>query len=500
MPGDEKIMQESVEIKPVDSAAAKNLEFVNQVLHQSSDLKTRDINHNGSAGIVIYLESIADTEKIQNSILEPLNRQPKINIMAGITNAEMIQLNDLNEAIKKLLMGNCLLLLDGMDSVYAINVQLEITRPPEEPYNEKVVRGSHEGFVENINQNLGLIRRRIENESLVFKQYILGKKTKSKVVIAYMDDLVNQEILAEVDRRICSISTDMIFSPGFMEEFLENKSFSPFPQMLPTERPDRTMAHLMDGRIALLAEGSATALILPVTFLSFFQSPDDFNSRLLSGSFFRLLRMVSFLVAMTLPAIYIAIIGFHFEILPNELVLPIKSSLEGIPFPPIVEAFIMVFTIELIREAGVRLPTPIGQTIGIVGGLVIGDAVVNAGFISNVMVIVIAVTAVASFTVPTYEMGASIRILTFPLMIAASLLGFLGIVMGLMVILLHLCKLESIGTPYFSPFGPFNLSGLKDAIVRFPIWKLNDRPMDTLPQKIKKQNKTRGWNKNETKK
>ncbi|MDM5339861.1 spore germination protein [Fictibacillus enclensis] len=482
--------------KPVTMNADENLHVIQSILHGTSDLKTRTITYQKSSGVIIYLESIADTEKIQQSVVEPLNRAMDEGgtVETVITNTELLFIEELHEGVGKLLTGSCLLSLDGMCGMYAVNVTNQLTRTPEEPTNEKVVRGSHEGFVDSLTQNLGLIRKRLENENLVVKQYVIGQSTNTKVALVYMDDLVNKEVLSEIFRRIESISVDMEFSPGYLEEFMEDKTFSPFPQMLPTERPDRTMAHLLDGRVAVLSEGTATALILPVTFLSFFQSPDDFNSRVLSGSFFRLLRMVSFLVAMTLPAVYIAIIGFHFEILPNELILPVKASLEGIPFPPIIEAFVMVFTIELIREAGVRLPTPIGQTIGIVGGLVIGDAVVSAGFISNVMVIVIAVTAVASFTVPTYEMGASIRILTFPLMIAASLLGFLGIVMGLMVILLHLCKLESIGTPYFAPFAPLNLSGLKDAVIRFPLWKMNNRAMDALPQKRSQRN-TKGWKK-----
>lgn len=480
---------------PIHELSEDNVTSIQQILHQTSDLKTREITVNGVSGVLIFLDSVADTEKIQQSIIEPLSRMQGAPVAQSITNAEVKKIRELHEAAGEMVQGKCLLSLDHSAEIYCMNVESEIKRTPEEPYNEKVVRGTHEGFVDNMNQNLGLIRRRIEDENLVFKQYIIGKKSNTKVVIVYMDDIVNKEILAEVDRRIRSVKTDVVFSPGFMEEFMEDKSFSPFPQFLPTERPDRTKAHLMDGRIALLAEGSSTALIMPVTFLSFFQSPDDFNSRLFAGSFFRMLRIISFLVAMTLPAAYIAVIGFHFEILPSELVIPIKTSLEGIPFPPIIEAFIMVFTIELIREAGVRLPTPIGQTIGIVGGLVIGDAVVNAGFISNVMVIVIAVTAVASFTVPTYEMGASIRILTFPLMVAASLLGFLGIVMGLIIILLHLCKLESLGTPYFSPFAPLNVEGLKDSIIRFPLWKQNKRPQDALPQEKNKLDKTRGWKK-----
>lgn len=210
-----------------------------------------------------------------------------------------------------------------------------------------------------------------------------------------------------------------------------------------------------------------------------------------------MLRLISFWGALTFPSIYIAVVGFHFDIIPYDVVTIVKGSIENIPFPPFFEAFIMAVTIELIREAGIRLPSPIGQTIGIVGGLIIGDAVVNAGLVSNLMVIVIALTAIMSFTISSYEMGNTVRILSLPVMIAAATLGLVGIVFSLMIIIIHMCKLQSFGTPYISPLAPLHMKDLKDALVRFPIWTLNQRPKGVHAQQRLKQSSTREWEKND---
>jgi spore germination protein KA len=252
-------------------------------------------------------------------------------------------------------------------------------------------------------------------------------------------------------------------------------------------------SNLMDGRIAILSDGSPTALVLPITFFAFYQTPDDYNSRWILGSFFRLIRLLSFLIAVSFPAIYISIVSFHYEILPVELVFNIKGSLEYVPFPPLIEAMVMQTTLELLREASIRLPSPIAQTIGVVGGLVIGTAVVEANLVSNTMIVIIAITAIASFVVPLSEMGTSVRLLGFPLMLAASFIGLIGIVFILMIVLIHLCKLESFGSPYFSPFAPFRFKDLKDTFIRVPMWKMNTRP--TAPQSYNdlREENTRGW-------
>lgn len=474
-----------------------NIEYIKKTYHYTSDLQTRHIQHNHRKGAVVYIETICDCDKIQTGLLSPLAMRSAEPIERLITIPDLKKTNDLNEAAKGLSKGISILLFENEEEIYMFNTIVCSNRSPDEPSSEKVVRGSHEGFVENIVINLNLIRKRIRSNQLTIKYKELGTETNNQIAIVYMADLIDPKVLKEVEERLESISTDMVFSTGFLHEFIEDKPFSPFPHVLNTERPDRVMAHLLDGRIALLAEGSSDALIVPITFFAFFQTPDDFNSRVFAGSFFRLLRLMNYLVSITFPAIYIALIAYHYEVIPNEIIILVKSSVEGIPFPPLIEAIIMGITIELIREAGVRLPTPIGQTIGIVGGLIIGDAIINAGFISNIMVIIIAVTAISSFTIPSYEMSTSVRLLTYPFMVSAASLGFVGIVFSLMFLLIHLCKLESFGKPYFAPLAPLRITNLKDTFVRFPNWMLNNRPYDANPQKVKRQQKSREWDEND---
>src|SRR5699024_3484102 len=335
---------------------------------------------------------------------------------------------------------------------------------------------SHVGFNEDLNTNIYLLRSRIKNKELKVKYITLGFETNRNVVIVYMKHLANENLVAEVEKRIKAISVDTIFAPGYIEECIEEHPFSPFPQNLYTERPDRVEAHLMEGRVAILDDGSSDAIILPVTFFSFFQSPDDYNSRTYTSTVFRLLRLFSFLGTLLLPPLYIALVGFHFEMIPYELITLVKGSISGVPFSPFFEALFMAVTVELIREAGIRLPTPIGETIGIVGGLIIGDAIVKAGLVSNMMVIVIALTAIMSFTIASYEMSNTVRILNLPIMIAASFFGFVGIVLSTLLIVIHLCKLETFKISYLSPLAPLQIRELADSIVRLPVWLLNRRP------------------------
>nr|WP_265182121.1 spore germination protein [Geomicrobium sp. JCM 19055] len=287
-----------------------------------------------------------------------------------------------------------------------------------------------------------------------------------------MEGKASPKLIKGVTKKLLSIKQDLISSPGSLDELLQDPKKSFFPQLLYTERPDTVVGNLHEGRIIILIEGNPTALIMPVSFFSFMQSTDDYNSHFVLGSFLRIIRTIALFISVFFPSIYISLIAFHFEIIPQPLIISVKSSLQNIPYPPIIEAMIMEFTIELIREAGIRLPAPIGQTIGIVGGLVIGEAVVNAGLVSNIMIIVVAITAVSSFVIPNPEMSSVIRLLRFPLMLAAATFGLIGVILCTFTIVMHLVKLESFGMPYLSPVAPFDRKKLKDTVIRFPMWLL----------------------------
>lgn len=492
------LTKKSTENKPhermsVYSSLQENKEYVENQLFHSSDLKWRSIRFNQTEGLIVFLESLADLQKIQKEIIQPLEGKSEGNVDEVITSVEITKKSDLNEVPYALIQGNCVLLFEGIVEVFIVDVAAVNTRNISEPVNEGVIRGAHDGFIEHLMTNLYLVRKRVENPNLVVRYYQTGKATKTKLALLYMQDLANPDLVKEVDQRIGSITMDITISPGFIAELIEDNPFSLFPQILYTERTDRAAAHLMEGRVVIIADGDPSALILPVTFFAFYQSPDDYHSRWIAGSFVRLLRFVSFIIASLIPALYIAVIGFHPEILPENLIFSVKSSIDKVPFPPIVEALIMQITLEVLREAGVRLPSRVGQTIGIVGGLVIGDSVVRAGLISYPMVIVVALTAISSFVAPSNEISTATRILGFPLMILAAMFGLIGITFGMLFILIHLCKLESFGTPYFSPVMPLRMKDMKDTFVRFPIWSLNQRPHDPHPQKYVQERNSRGW-------
>lgn len=484
----------------VYSSLEKNMEYIENQLFHSNDLKWRTIRFNQLEGLIVYLESLSDQQRIQNEIIQPIEAKREGIVDEVITSLEITKKTDLGEVPHALVQGNCVLFFEGTVEVVVVDVTSVYKRSILEPVNEGVIRGAHDGFIEDLLTNLYLVRKRVENPNLVVRYYQIGKATKTKFALLYMQDLANPGLVKEVDHRIGSISMDTTFSPGFIAEMIVDNPFSLFPQILFTERPDRAVAHLMEGRVVILSDGDPSALILPVTFFAFYQSPDDYHSGWIVGSFVRLIRLVSFVIASLIPALYIAIIGFHPEILPENLIYSVKSTIDRVPFPPIVEAFIMQITLEVLREAGVRLPSRVGQTIGVVGGLVIGDSVVRAGLISYPMVIVVALTAISSFAAPSNEISIATRVLGFPLMILAAMFGLIGITFGMLFILIHLCKLECFGTAYFAPVMPLRIKDLKDTFLRFPIWSLNQRPHDPHPKRMNQERNSREWEQDEPRK
>ncbi|MBO1579875.1 spore germination protein GerKA [Bacillus sp. XF8] len=466
---------------------AENINYLKNKLFHSDDLKKLELPFQNKKGTLLYIESLADPNLIHQFALEPLLTRTELSLNEAFSTLNMKSETNLLYGIQLLLQGKSLYFHEKAQSFCIFETALSLKRDIKEPDNEGIVRGPHTGFVEDLATNLTSIRKLIKNPNLVVKYFTLGEEMNTKVAIVYMQDLANDELVTEVKRRLQTIKTDSLMPPGYIQEFIEDTSFSPFPQQLNTERPDRTVANLMEGRVAILADGDPTALIVPVTLFAFYQSPDDYNNRWIVGSFIRLLRIVSFLIAFLLPAFYIATVAFHPDVLPLELVYTIKSSLELVPFPPIIEALLLELIFELLREAGIRLPSRVGQTIGIVGGLVIGDAIVKAGLVSYTMTIVVALTAISSFLVPSNDMSSAVRILRFPLMILAALFGYVGISFGLIITFVHLCQLHSFHTPYLSPIAPMRIKDMKDAFVRLPIWSFRNRPHDPKPKKMLRQ-------------
>jgi len=480
--------------KNISIKVEENIDNVKKSLLHSSDLIVRNLEFANRKIGIVFIDTLIKGEVLESQIIQQIIQNPKKTIEETVSIKDIKTSSSFDEIVVALVKGNAVIFTDNEGTAIILNIALLEGRSIEQPDTEQVLRGAQDGFIETLETNINLLRRRINNPNLVVKYVTLGRESDTSLAIVYVDSIANDDLVKEVERRISYIDVDYVSN---IEEYIEDNSFSPFPQMLTTSRPDRVSANLMDGRVAIITDGSPSVLVMPITFFSFYQTTDDYNSRWMMVSFFRLMRMLSFIISISLPALYIALVSYHFEIIPIELVSNVKSSLEYIPFPPLIEALSMQITLELLRESAIRLPSPISQTLGVVGGLVIGTAVVEANLISNTMLVVISITAISSFAAPDSEMGTSVRLLGFPLMFAAATIGLIGIVFGLMIILIHLCKLESFGTPYFAPFAPLRRKDLKDTIYRVPMWKMTDRPRSALPKKLRSAKNPRGWKQNE---
>ncbi|GAB7389013.1 hypothetical protein BSNK01_28510 [Bacillaceae bacterium] len=304
----------------------------------------------------------------------------------------------------------------------------------------------------------------------------VGRYTKTDVVIVYVEGLADETLVEEVKRRLERIDIDGILDSGYLEQLIEDDPFSPFPQILTTERPDNVTAHLLEGRVAILTDGSPTALVVPAPLFSFLKSPDDYYDRFIIGTAIRWLRYILFMISLLLPSLYVAVLTFHQEMVPFSLLLTVVAAREQLPFPAFVEAFIMEVMFEALREAGIRLPKQIGPAVSIVGALVIGEAAVSAGIVSPTMVMIVAITGVASFAVPRYNAAIALRLLCFPIIILAGTLELLGVMLGIIAIIVHLCTLRSFGVPYLSPMAPTKQRDMKDVLLRAPLWMMKTRP------------------------
>lgn len=468
-----------------------NLTNLKNMLDTPDDLKIRKLKL-GKAEIdcaIVFIEGIVDGTSIQQNILNNLESVDEANYPGEPTKlmdfiywkllsvSEIEHVNTLDELSFALLSGCSIIYIDGLDKVLTINTSGGQDRSLTEPVTETLIRGPRRGFIENIRINLGMVRKGIKDPNLRIKTYQSGRRTKKNIAVVYIDGIIHPDIVKEVDRRLKSIDIDNAPESGYIEEMIEDNFLSPFPQMLNTERPDKAITAILQGKLAIFLDGTPFALLAPMNFSDVLQSPEDYYERWTIGSLLRLLRYLGAFISIFLPSLYIALITHHPGMIPSKLVFSIAATREGVPFTAIVEALLMVITMELLQEAGARLPQTIGQTIGIVGGLVIGDAAVQAGFVSPIMVIVIAITAIANFTIPAYSVAIGFRIIRFGFMFAAALYGLFGVVLVYIMINIHFVNLKSFGVPYSAPFAPFFLSDWNDTIFRLPITTMKTRPV-----------------------
>ena len=388
--------------------------------------------------------------------------------------------SDLTYIENSIMTGHILLQLEGEENKVAIieakNVIGREIAPPEIEFN---VGGAKVAFVESLDKNLNLIRSELPVKELVTEELTVGSLSKRKVVIMYLDGITNMEDVTEMRRRIEKIQFDFILSNDSIEEFISDNIHSPFQQIINTERPTRVAANIANGKVAVFVDGSPSALVAPTTLFSFLGSLEDYLINWVLGTFARILRLFGITFSIFATPAYVAILTFHPEIIPKDLIGPLVSSRENVPFPPLIEALFLEFTIELLREAGARLPTKVGQTIGIVGGIVLGTATVDAGLTSNILLIFVALGALAAFTTPLYKFSNTIRVIRFPFILAAGIWGLIGINLMMCFFIIHLLRLTSLNRPYLEPLFPPRLYDYRDTLIRSPFKFLKKRPYFT---------------------
>lgn len=479
---------------PITTDLKQNMAAFHQLFSDCADIKTRTMKLGKDLQLecfIAYVEVSVSNMLLEKSVLGKLLNtmweMPEEKIIEYLREnalgiSDVTEYTDLEQAATGMLTGDAIFFIDGYDRALKIKDQGYPNMGVYQPESEKVVRGSNEGFAESIKVNTALIRKRLRTPKVKVKEIFAGRRSNTNVDLVYMDDLVHPELLQNIEDRLQSFEIDGVLDSGVIEQLTEGKWYSPFPQFQTTQRPDRAAMAILEGRIVLLTDNSPVALIMPAGYNSFIQTSDDYYSRWEIVSFTRILRYIAAFLAMTLPGLYLAFTNFHSQILPTDLLLSFAAARQGVPFPAVIEVLLMELALEMLREAGVRLPGGMGNAIGIVGGLIIGQAAVEANIVSPIVVIVVAMTALCSFAVPSEEFATAFRILKFAFILLSAYLGFFGFLIGLLAVLIHLSHLESFGMPYLMPFvGPElnDYSDERDTLIRWPLQWLYKRPLYT---------------------
>ncbi|RCX23427.1 spore germination protein KA [Fontibacillus phaseoli] len=491
-----------------ETSSSKSLEdrlgWFQQQLHNCSDIIYRQfVLSTGQSCTLIYIRGMISQDSVQNFIIrslqveaEELKRRDIYQLLfedKGLSVSQNKIINDLNDGLHAVLDAGVLLLIDGDERMMTFSISSYPTRSIDEAPNESVIRGPREAFIEDLEINLTLLRRRIKNKHLKTEAIILGVETKTDIVLTYIEGICKPELIKEIKRRLSYIEIDGVLGSSYIEEAIEDNPYSPFPQVQYSERPDVVAAGLLEGRFAIFVDGTPMTLIIPVTLPMLLQSAEDYYQRFVAATWIRWIRYFFVFNSLLLPSLYIAITTFHPEMIPAQFLRTIAASREIVPFPALLEAFIMELAFEALREASVRIPKSIGQAVSIIGALIIGTAAVEAGIVSAAMVIIVSLTGIASFIIPHFDLGLSFRLLRFPIMFLASMFGLYGIACGLIIIYIHLINLESFGIPYMSPVAPLVTTDLNDTLVRAPWYSMIKRPKQLTRKSTRQNNNSRGW-------
>jgi spore germination protein len=433
---------------------------------------------------IIYIPHMIDHTQLSREVMDPLANVQTDDLSHILEQSQFEETHDPKKIVIGILSGQVAIFHN--EKVYLFFVYGPEARSVQQSETETVITGPHDAFTETAGTNLSLVRRRVKSSHLKVIKLEVGEVTKTIVFVLYIKGIANMDLVDEFVRRIRGIEIDAVYDGNMFSQYIDDYPNSLFPQFLITERPDTAVSKLVGGRILAIVDGSPAVVSAPTAFFDFFSSADDYYQRWSIGTATRMLRFIAFVITITFTAVYVSVTTYHYEMIPEALILTLRESRSKVPFPPVIEAMLMEVTIELLREAGARLPTKIGQTIGIVGGIVIGQAAVQAGLTSNILIIAVASSAISSFVIPSYVMSASIRLIRFGLILLAGIWGNFGLMAGIGYIVIHLCGLTSLGTSYLSPFAPTKWSDWKDVFIRGPFSMLTMRPSQVKTANSKK--------------
>lgn len=501
----------------INKSLEKNLEALKDFFHfsLSNDFKIRnfDININNQTynAAIFFYDGLVDSNELNKSVLKPLmksicfesksvlkklqSNDLKDAIVGTILNQTQLSIvNNYGKVINAINHGECALLVDSLDMAILCDAKKIPARSVGKSENEMTIKGPSEGFVETLRINTALIRKFVKDENLIFESTVIGNKSQTHCTIAYISDITNDSIINEVKRRINAIEIDYIIDIGELEQLIEDKTYLVDPLILSTERPDKVASNLVEGRVAIMLEGSPNVLIVPAILSDFTHSSEDTYIRHPYAMLLRFFRLPSIFLAVFLPGLYIAITTFHQEMIPTDLLFAIAGTREKVPFPMLAELLIMEIAFEIIREASIRTPAPVGPTLGIVGTLILGQAIVSANVVSPILVIIVALTGISTFAIANFALNYSFRILRFFYIFLGGTAGFFGIALGIFVHLTVLTTTTSFGVPYLTPFAPSRKGAFRDDIFISPLWKQEERPIFLKPKsRIREPKISRKW-------
>lgn len=466
---------------PLTEQYQENLALIKKAARaeKSEDVQIHEMTVLGKRAAVIYVDGMVSSESVQDFLLRPLLRADPLPEGAALSDHLMQQvlpissltlIFQLSALLQRVFSGDAALICDGMDGAIIADMKGFVKRIPGKPVNEEVIVGPHEGFNESLRDNVVLIRRLMRTPALISEEMAVGNRIGSRICLLYLDGIARQENVAEIKRRIAGCNVDYVSSMGMLEQLLEDKPFSLLPQAASTERPDRAVSFLTEGQIVILMENAPQALALPMGFLHLYHAPDDTNMRWQYGSFLRLLRLFGMLIALLLPAIFVSLSMFHPEGMSLSLLTSVLETQSKVPLSLFVSMLLVLLIFSLINEAGVRVPGAMGGSLSIVSGLILGQAAVDADLFSPLIIIVVALSGLGSYAVPSYSLTLSLRIAQLFLLVLSGIGGYLGLVLGLFFLLIRMCGLTSLGSPYLSPHAPRRPAN-PDGVVRLPIWR-----------------------------